>query len=61
MKFYRFYMRGFSETVVGIIQANSWKEAKEIFHRHYPDWKNWETEVKEVKFKDNICELYYGG
>ena len=61
MKFYRFYMSGFSEHVVGIIQANSVKEAKEIFRRTYPDWRDWETEVKEVKFENGICELYYGG
>lgn len=54
-------MHGYSETVVGIIRANSWREANQIFHRHYPDWRNWETEVKEVKFDGEICELYYGG
>lgn len=54
-------MSGYGERVVGIIRANSLREAKEIFRRNYPDWRDWETEVKEVKFERDICELYYGG
>ena len=61
MRFFRFYMGNSFERVVGIIQARNVTEAKKLFRETYPDWRDWDTEVKEVKFENGICELYYGG
>lgn len=62
MNFYRyFYRTQRGDTCVGIVKAESGKNARIIAAKHLRCSVS-EVEVEVVEFKeDGFCELYYGG
>ena len=50
------------ERIVGIVNANTLQEAKEILRNTYDDYDRWlNKKVEKVVFHNNVCEIYYGG
>lgn len=61
MKQFGYYLRTSFETTVGIVVANNEIEAREILARHYPNDDATKWKIEEVRLRDSVCELYYGG
>lgn len=61
MKFFRYYMSGYGEKVIGLIKAKNMFEAEHIFRNTYQDWGNWNVKITEITLNDSITEIYYGG
>lgn len=65
MKIYKYYWSDCCEdNVVGIVWANSLKEAKQCIQNTYATCDDFEigyVEVEEAEFNDNnCCEIFYG-
>lgn len=62
MKFYRYSFTNWGDRTVGLIMTNSIEEAYKIFDKVYGEYCEPErVHIKEVQFRDNVCEVYYGG
>lgn len=59
-KYFRYFFREYEETTVGVINADDEQEAREIFKLNYKDVFS-DVIIEEIEFKNNCCELYYGG
>lgn len=61
MKFFRFYGYLQGEKIAGLVRATDINEAERILQETYYDYDFWkEKTLKEVNFKNDICEVYYG-
>lgn len=61
MKFYRFYGYIQGEEVAGVVRATNKNEAEQILKRTYYDYNLWEDKtLEEIRFDNDICEVYYG-
>ena len=60
-KFFRFYGYIQGENVAGLVRATDINEAEQILQETYYDYDFWkEKTLEEVKFENDICEVYYG-
>jgi hypothetical protein len=61
MELYGFCVYAFGENSVGVIRANSEEEAHRIFKEIYHDiYEFCKVTITKVKFKNDVCEIYYG-
>lgn len=60
-KFFRYYLYLYSERTIGIINADSVEEAKDILKTRYTEIATEKFKVQEVAFDRGMIELYYGG
>ena len=61
MQRFSFDCRGGTEIVVGLIKADSEKDAKNKIKAHYKNSSCSDLEVEEFTFNGDIAEIYYGG
>jgi hypothetical protein len=61
MKFFRFYGYIQGEKIAGLVRATDINKAEQILQETYYDYNFWkEKTLKEVEFKNDLCEVYYG-